>query len=75
MSNKRITDTARLDWLIEHKAAITYQPRQIGAGWIRTEAWFVRVGKDTAESGATLRAAIDGAMSQRSLAEEAQYVE
>lgn len=64
---KRITDTARLDWLMQNKAEVTHQPNKVGPGWIQEEAWFVRIDRHTVESGATLRSAIDDAMSQESL--------
>lgn len=61
---KRITDTARIDWLAENKAEIAYQSSRVGPGWVREEKWFVAIGQFNAGSGPDLRQAIDAAMSR-----------
>lgn len=62
---KQVTDTQRMDWLTEHKAALTYQSSKVGAGWVREEAWFVEIGRETVSRGESPRAAIDRAVHRK----------
>lgn len=61
---RRITDMARLNWLAENKAEISYQSSKVGPGWVREEKWFVVIDQFNAGSGTDLRQAIDAAMSR-----------
>lgn len=58
---KRITDTARLDWLVEHKADVAHQSAKVGPGWVREAKWLITTTQRVV-SGDTLRRAIDDAM-------------
>lgn len=62
MSEMRITDKERLDWLEANVVEIIHVLPEVGAGWVREEGWRIRLSEYHYIKKPTLRESIDSAI-------------